>query len=144
MTQKEKHALIAERLEGWKWVQLANGRWITCKSTYTLQIVELYPETPVRDTHPASAGYDNAPNYSSDLNLCARVERKIAEMGRASDYIARLGMQLVTKFRDGEIRQGFANAREDLCWWFLSAPATARVDAMVALIQQMNTEVERG
>jgi hypothetical protein len=76
--------------------------------------------------------YRQCPNYSTDLNLCARVEARIEQMGRATSYLDHL--------RDAVGGSGFDLSWDypDEIWALVSAPASARVDAMVALIQGMD------
>jgi len=111
MTQEEKHALIAERLEGW---------------THICKHVTVYASSNGRYSGKQLLNHATGqwvPDYSSDLNLCARVEAKIAGMGEQSQYDYTIALlDAVGSCKTFNV---------------LSAPASARVDAMVALIQSM-------
>jgi hypothetical protein len=100
MTQEEKHALIAERLEGLKVWKIV---W--------------------------------SPPYSTDLNLCARVEGKIREMGQSvgelyTDLL--LDVLLPGTRHTHTLDYDYVDVNA-----LRSAPPTARVDAMVQLIQTL-------
>jgi hypothetical protein len=91
---------------------------------------------------PMDFGFVQVPDYSADLNLCARVEAKIAEMGEETQRLyARLLTRAVIDARYGD-RQWYKDSPEDSKNAFTlepfdiaTAPAAARVDAMVALCQ---------
>jgi hypothetical protein len=107
MTQEEKHALIATRLDGWK----------------AVKGFHIYQD-PVYEDPDGIRTFD-LPEYSTDLNLCARVEAKIAEMGWT-------------------VADTYLDALWDLCpenmplnWWMATATPTVRVDAMVSLIESL-------
>jgi hypothetical protein len=103
MTQEVKHVLIAE-FEGWKKLPADPRRdWVH---------VWMHPEFGNADVRYIP--------YSTDLNLCARVEAKIAELG------------IFDKYCD-IIAADYFNIPAVL----IRLTAEARVDAMVALIQQM-------
>lgn len=119
MTQEEKHALIAEKIEGMRCV------------TYDDAVHEMVPAQFDPDklysfgwVSTAKVIYFVLPSYCCDLNLCARTEAKIAEMGLDGEYIQCLRRVV---WRDDPRNPEFAVA---------TAPASARVDAMVALIHQ--------
>lgn len=125
MTQEEKHALIAE-FEG---MQIIDIPFVPRSVRFDQSLV--FTERAAQQwisAYPRSIMCNRIPKYSSDLNLCARVEAKIAEMG---DEAKR---QYRNQLWDREIIE------DDRCqsdWWLISAPPAARVDAMVALIQSL-------
>lgn len=113
MTQVEKHALIERVFFGREWTPSED--------------VERYGWL-LDGKHPGGAEWDcrhEPPNYSGDLNLCARVEAKIAEMGvkTRSYYAARLEMR-------GDLGHHYK-------FRLLAASADARVDVMVALVREL-------
>jgi hypothetical protein len=114
MSRAEKNALIAERLEGWTRVAILRG--------IHGDLAQGWP--------PGRNAMQDVPNYSSDLNLCARVEAKIAE---DAVMLVRYKTHLQSLTPPLDV---FKYSSET---WLMLAPATARVNAMVRLIQAMDT-----
>jgi hypothetical protein len=78
--------------------------------------------------HPGGSEWDvthEPPNYSADLNLCAIAEAKIAERGEdaMAMYHDFLGVTCPPPVPEW--------------WWRMGAPASARVNAIVAVIREM-------
>lgn len=114
MTQAEKHALIAERLEGWTQLYILSGCMgqIACGWS------------------PTHTTMQPVPDYSNDLDICARVEHRIAKLGMFGAYMQ---MLVLTKARI-EVSDGWDSVAVEVA---LRATAADRVNAMVALIQSM-------
>lgn len=129
MTTTEKHALIAEKLDGYVWLQYrhpADARYASRK-LLNVAMHDLFKEADMSaPIDPLNSG----PNYSSDLNLCAHVEAKILSMGHIERYAdllcVEMGKALVLDFPEITVR----------CWYIIAKPQH-RVDAMVALIQEL-------
>lgn len=112
MTAEEKRALIAERIMGWR------------EDNPDSSVPCWYSEEEKRSYIKSEFNLEN------DLNLCARVEAKIAAMGRG-EYYALLVLQQLENTKPDEGMIPLTN------FPFITAPAPVRVDAIVALIQSM-------
>jgi hypothetical protein len=111
ITAEEMHALIAERLDGW-----------TC--------LKGHPDPMWMDAAGELAWVASLPNYSTDLNLCARAEAKVAEMGDSA--------------REGYHRHLSCVLRETepmlSPFTVATAPASARVRALYAVAMSLKAE----
>jgi hypothetical protein len=116
MTRDEMHVLIAEKLEGWSRI----------------------PDMDFDDFFPWLDADGNSrmepPNYSEDLNACARAEAKIAELDRGAEYADFLLAAIQFPNRTGRHCKTLDYDSEDVRDAAF-APARARVNAIVALIQ---------
>lgn len=119
MTQEEKHALIAERLELWTNIQRCDNPWDEASDGEIFGTARGV-RCRVRD-------------YSTDLNLCRHVELKIAEMGYVAKTQYLRFLHAAVGIAASFDYQHTAGER----FLVATAPASARVDAMVALIQGM-------
>jgi hypothetical protein len=126
MTQEEKHTIIAE-FEGFRQAycecEQCQKRWATGRPK---EMVLTQKPDGWEGCSAAIINYDNVFandefQYSTDLNLCARVEAKIAGMELIYNYLWHL---------EKILEQG---ARVSTAKVFM-APPTARVDALVRLI----------
>jgi hypothetical protein len=103
-----KHQIITEKIEGW------------VQTDWKPECKWLLPNGKVSW---------NPPNYSSSLDLVARAEAKVAEMGLEGEYMQCLQEVMgiyVCFVYDLEPKPAFT---------FFTAPATARVNALVSLAQ---------
>jgi hypothetical protein len=129
MTQEEKRALIAVKLGGYAWVQYrkpGDSRYATRKLLPAGADQNIF--VPADMSAPIDP-LNDGPHYDEDLNLCARVEAKIADRGCHDKryYQSKLAnaMWKINPSNGGEAFE------------MITAPAPARVDAMVALIQEL-------
>lgn len=129
MTPDEKHALIAEKLEGYKWVSRVNHCFLVDADEAGYLVSSDWMTEYGQSKPLAPRSYDKVPDYSTDLNLCARVQGKIEALGWK--VIALYEEKLKAIWRDDP------TIEMSLPFWYINAPATARVDAMVALIQSL-------
>jgi hypothetical protein len=130
-TAEEKHALIAEKVERWEWVGWGERGWMIVPVDAAAQIKTMYPKNRYSATRPDGANCLNAPNYSTDLNVCARAEAKIAKYGTdvMYKYFESLeGALSVQLWYDQD------SINYDAAFLMVTAPAAARVEAMCAMI----------
>jgi hypothetical protein len=150
MTRQEKHALIAEKLEGMKihsmdWPCAPDpecGCMEAAVVSETGEPVDMWTEAqrmPVYVVLPdANDGIlilNPVPQYSDPSQpreLLDRVEAKITEMGYA---VAERYYDLLT-----DIRATQQPIAASLAFRVATAPATARVDAMVGLIAELGRD----
>jgi hypothetical protein len=113
MTTQQKRELIAFRIMGWRDENPLSS--VPCWNTGDRSVIK-------REWH-----------IENDLNLCAEAEANVlADPMRRARYV-----KLLTDLRPENYMIGEVPAVLARCW-MIEAPAAARVDAMVALIQSMD------
>lgn len=121
VTAEEMHAAIAERIEGWRWIhrECLSYSWFASPEDVAEFTADEQLRGVIGDGGKPREGC--APNYSADLNLVARAEARVAEMGPVA--MARYGNALGREL-SGDTSQLFR---------YITAPAQARVKALYAV-----------
>jgi hypothetical protein len=125
MTQEKKHKIIAEKIEGCQIVDIPvapnqhapNAEKVFFTAEASEQMWRAYPRC-------LAGAYPKVPNYSSSLDLVARAEAKVAVKGKYAR--AKYWDLLLKETRGTTASDTFA---------LVTAPPTARVNALVALAQ---------